>query len=129
MQDLADLDAKINKMYVTLDEDNSGGLTFEELRMGMKDLLNLEIHFTRDDFGALCLLSCLCFLVFIFLDFIFFCCFLSCLYYWGTCRNLCASVCLSACLPVCLLACLPACLLAYALALALTHTHTHTQGL
>ena len=44
------LEAKIADIYGLLDEDESGGLNFEEFRDGVKRLSD-KIHLTQDDFG------------------------------------------------------------------------------
>ena len=48
-EDDEDLASKIDDMYLRLDEDESGGLNFEEFRLGVKQLSS-NIHLTRDDF-------------------------------------------------------------------------------
>ena len=44
-----DLTSKIDDIYARLDEDESGGLTFREFRMGLKQFSS-HIHITREDF-------------------------------------------------------------------------------
>ena len=44
-----DLTSKIDDIYARLDEDESGGLTFKEFRMGLKQFSS-HIHMTREDF-------------------------------------------------------------------------------
>ena len=50
-EDDEDLARKIDDMYSRLDEDESGGLNFEEFQQGVKQLSS-NIHLTRDDVRA-----------------------------------------------------------------------------
>jgi voltage-gated sodium channel len=50
-EDEADLTSRIDEIYSKLDEDESGGLAFEEFREGVK-WLSKNIHLTRDDFDV-----------------------------------------------------------------------------
>jgi len=50
-EDEADLTCRIDEIYSKLDEDESGGLAFEEFREGVK-WLSKSIHLTRDDFDV-----------------------------------------------------------------------------
>ena len=47
-----DLDAKISALFLKLDEDASGGLTFEELSIGLRESYR-NVHLTHDDFDLL----------------------------------------------------------------------------
>ena len=51
-QDEEDLDLKINQMFYAFDCDDSGGLTFDELRDGLREMIG-NIHFSLDDFQIL----------------------------------------------------------------------------
>ena len=50
-EDEVDLTSRIDDIYSKLDEDESGGLAFEEFREGVK-WLSKNIHLTRDDFDV-----------------------------------------------------------------------------
>ena len=50
-EDEEDLTSMIDDIYMRLDEDESGGLNFEEFRQGVKQLSS-NIHLTRDDVRA-----------------------------------------------------------------------------
>ena len=47
-----DLEGRINQIFSKLDEDDSGGISYEELKMGLKESFR-NVHFTRDDFEIL----------------------------------------------------------------------------
>ena len=51
-EDEDDLDNKINEIFDKLDEDESGGLNFEEFRNNIKQI-DKSIHLTRDDYDIL----------------------------------------------------------------------------
>lgn len=51
-EDEDDLDHKIDSIFQRLDEDESGGLNFEEFRSNIKQI-DKSIHLTRDDYDTL----------------------------------------------------------------------------